>query len=475
MMKKFLLAFCFLQICSMSSAQTTWQVCVEDPPSSTCPGKTGTFTPGNLVIQQGDMIQFTTTMVLLGGYTGTFHDIQFTGSPANNVMLLVSSDIFNQVTTVTTPPFTSTGVFPMECVDFAHCILSEYACTGYSVTVLPLCSVTASFSPTSTTVCAGDIVNFTNTSSGATSYTWHLDEFTYSTSTNSVLSFGTAGSYDIELIADDGAGCLDSVTITIDVDQNANAGTDENISFCNIDDSVDLNTIVTGDSGGSWTETTSSGQFNAGSGMFNYNGLAQSTYLFDYIVLGQGVCPNDTSEMSISINQQPEISLNISPNNVDISDSTFVDFTATGVLSGGTYLWSFCDGNLSTVSSPFYNSWASVGNYCVCVTLNNGNGCLTAQCDSTITVFDASGLLNVENSLVKLYPNPTTGVFKIDLSVIQKSGELVIFDSSEKQVYSQKTSPNDIIEIDSNRFPDGIYFVKLIIESEQTILPVVFK
>jgi hypothetical protein len=104
---KQLLLLAAIAVSFVSNAQTTHAVCVEEPASTTCPGKTGTFTPGNLVIQQGDMIEFTTTTVLLGGYSGTNHTIEFTGSAANNVTLPVSSTVFPpsaQVTTVTTPP-----------------------------------------------------------------------------------------------------------------------------------------------------------------------------------------------------------------------------------------------------------------------------------------------------------------------------------------------------------------------------------
>lgn len=474
-MNKFLLALIAFLSLSIAKSQTTWQVCVEDPPSTTCAGKTGTFTPGNLVIQQGDMIQFTTTMVLLIGYTGTDHNIEFAGSPANNVNLLVSSDILNQVTTVTTPPFNTPGVFPMECANFNHCILAEYACTGYSVTVQSTCSVTASFTTPNMTVCTGDIVNFTNTSTGATTYDWHLDEFTFSTTTNSVLSFGAAGSYDIELISDDGAGCLDSTTITINVDPESDAGSDNSQIFCNLNDSIDLNSLVNGDTGGIWEETTSSGQFNATSGVLDYSALAQSIYLFDYIIPGVGVCPNDTAEMTVNVNQEPDLTLNLTGTTLDISDSLLVDFTTAGVLGGATYLWSFCDGNLQTDSSPFYYTWTTQGNYCVCVEVNNGNGCIESFCDSSVVVFDASAIEDLSTTNIRVYPNPTAGIFTIDLTQIQNDVTLEIYDQANRLVFEKQTSGGTNLVLNSTEFEAGNYFIHVITAGQKKVLSVIFQ
>ena len=138
-MKKLILPFLIL-ICISVNSQTTWQVCVTEAEATggfSCTN-TAIFTPATLNIAVGDNIQFTTFMVALTGYNG-IHDIQFTGAAANNVMLPISTDILNQVTTVTTPAFNTPGNYAMECVNSNHCfiadLMSAWSCTGYSVTV----------------------------------------------------------------------------------------------------------------------------------------------------------------------------------------------------------------------------------------------------------------------------------------------------------------------------------------------------
>jgi plastocyanin len=135
-MKKLILPLLILITITVNS-QTTWQVCVSEIQATggtTCT-HTATFTPANLNIAVGDKIEFTTFLLLLSGYSGTNHDIQFTGSSANNVLLPISSNILSPLTSVTTPAFNTPGTFAMECVDFNHCILATFPCQGYSVTV----------------------------------------------------------------------------------------------------------------------------------------------------------------------------------------------------------------------------------------------------------------------------------------------------------------------------------------------------
>jgi hypothetical protein len=477
-MKNFFFTSLLLFISSSNFAQTTWPVCVSEVFSTgACNSNSGIFTPGNLVINQGDNIQFTTHMILLGGYNG-IHNIQFAGSPANNVMLPISTNILSPITTVTTPPFNTPGVFPMECVDANHCFIADllegWSCNSYTVTVVASCSVTAAFSATSLSACTGDIINFTNSSTGATSYVWHLDEFTFATSTNALLSFGAPGSYDIELIANDGAGCLDSTTVTINVDMAVDAGDDDSVAFCSVNDSINLNSLLTANSGGIWTETSTSGQFNTSSGIFDYSGLAIGSYYFNYVMTGTGGCPNDTAFFTVFIKQEPSLTLNLTPTSFDYNDSLYIDFTTTGVLPSATYLWNFCDGNLAVNSAPFYHSWSTPGDYCVCVQVNNGNNCVESFCDSTINVYDAASLSEANELKIKIFPNPSNGVFSIDLTSISSTVQISLFDAAQKEVYHQVTQGGLVFVMDARNFSKGNYYLKISGDDKNNVIPLIF-
>ncbi|MBE2247884.1 MAG: PKD domain-containing protein [Candidatus Competibacteraceae bacterium] len=98
-----------------------------------------------------------------------------------------------------------------------------------SATVPP----TASFTPSATTICAGQNINFTNTSSGATSYSWSLPGGTPSTSTSASPSviFNTAGTYTVTLTANNVAGTSTS-TATITVNATPTALATNNGAIC---------------------------------------------------------------------------------------------------------------------------------------------------------------------------------------------------------------------------------------------------
>ncbi|MDQ6473036.1 family 10 glycosylhydrolase [Flavobacterium sp. LHD-80] len=66
----------------------------------------------------------------------------------------------------------------------------------------------ADFTPASATLCAGQTVTYTNASTNATSYSWSFPGGTPSTSTaaNPVVTYNTAGTYNVALTATNGAG-----------------------------------------------------------------------------------------------------------------------------------------------------------------------------------------------------------------------------------------------------------------------------
>lgn len=463
------------------TAQTVHQVCISEVYSTgACNSSSGIFTPGNLTIAVGDQIQFTTHMVLLAGYNGT-HTIVFTGSSANNVSLPISTNILSPVTSVTTPPFTTPGTYPMECTHADHCFYAEllegWSCTGYSVTVTGSgCTADANFNLTASTVCAGTTVNFTNTSTGTTTYAWNIDETEFSTSTNSSYLFSTPGAYDIELIADGGASCIDSITASVTVVEAALAGADNSASICNVSGStIDLNTLLSGNNGtGVWSETTSSGQFNSGTGVFDASGLATGNYIFIYTVAGNTPCPDDVSIFTVAVNQSPVINLNLSSNAIFLGDSVYADFTTSGLEAGANFNWSFCDAATSASAVPFYYTYSAAGTMCVCAEVDNNNGCFVNVCE-TVVVTDASGIDESLALNVSVYPNPTKENFTVDLSKINEPAVVVIYDNLNRVVRSYQTQANAVLQVETNGMSQGIYQVRIEISGKSVNYPLILQ
>lgn len=72
-----------------------------------------------------------------------------------------------------------------------------------SIGCQPLCSspITIGFTLSASTITAGGTVNFTNTTTGATSFTWYIGNTQIATTTNASYVFNTPGYYNVTLVA----------------------------------------------------------------------------------------------------------------------------------------------------------------------------------------------------------------------------------------------------------------------------------
>ncbi|MFY7848277.1 MAG: PKD domain-containing protein, partial [Bacteroidia bacterium] len=84
---------------------------------------------------------------------------------------------------------------------------------------------TASFTLTSSSQClAGNRFSFTNSSSGATTYSWNFGDGTISSQTTPTKTYSAAGTYTIRLIAISANGCRDTLSRTVTVHPQPAAG-----------------------------------------------------------------------------------------------------------------------------------------------------------------------------------------------------------------------------------------------------------
>jgi hypothetical protein len=63
---------------------------------------------------------------------------------------------------------------------------------------------------------------------------------------------------------------------------------------------------------------------------------------------------------------------------------------------------------------------------------------------------------------VKLFPNPFTNFFYIDMDEEMEDIEIIIVDATQKLVFSQSYGSRQLIEFDLTRFPTGVYFVHIV-------------
>ena len=113
--------------------------------------------------------------------------------------------------------------------------------------------------------------------------------------------------------------------------------------------------------------------------------------------------------------------INVTMNDVPVaaftSDSVFLTTTFTNTSTSGgttTYLWDFGDGSTSTMQDPLH-VYGATGNYTVTLTVTNDCGTNTT---TSVVYVGVIGLEEVANfGTINVYPNPSTGVFQLDLDV----------------------------------------------------------
>lgn len=260
-----------------------------------------------------------------------------------------------------------------------------------SINVFPKPSSNFVFSPNSG--CSALPVTFTNTSIGATTYTWNYGDgsgltnfpnpnYTY---TNNTLAGLT---YSISLTASNSFSCLDVSTRTISILPKPNA------SF-NIAQNVGcspLNTNISNNSSGATTYTWNYGDGTAINNnfsdphIFNNNTPANIIYSVQLIAANSFNC-SDTAIQFVTVYNKPIPNFTLSPN--DGCAPLNVNFVNSSTQAAN-FLWKFGDGNTSTdanTSHTYTNSSASNVTFSCTLVAITPNNCRDSLI-KPITVFN---------------------------------------------------------------------------------------
>lgn len=239
-----------------------------------------------------------------------------------------------------------------------------------SVTIYP--NPTAGF--TSSNVCLGTQTAFTNTSTGASTYSWNLGNGTISTSANPVYTYPGSGNYTVTLTATTSNGCSDKVSSSYTVYSSPTA----NFSASNVcfGKSISFVNSSSGASSSLWNfgDGTTSGVNSPSKiygGVGNFDVKLKVTNSFGCV---------DSIMKSVTIYTQPVASF--SAGNECIGKSVIFNNNSTG---NSTNTWTFGDGNSSASQSPVHQ-YANSGAYNVKLSISNAFGCKDSLTKS-ITVF----------------------------------------------------------------------------------------
>ena len=149
-----------------------------------------------------------------------------------------------------------------------------------------------------------------------------------------------------------------------------------------------------------------------------------------------------------------------------------------------TYSWDFGDGTTSTLQNPTH-VYSGTGPYLICLTVNNGSGCIQTYCDSLMYVDSLSRAINhlsitvigvapppeittgVQDqhtiSSVTVFPNPFTDntTFIIESDKLNETYSFELTDVLGKKVRSITGISDKQFTVSRNGLENGVYFYKI--------------
>lgn len=382
----------FTNLSSVSSGTLTYQWGFGDAGTSTATSPThaytaaGTYnvtltaTSGNgctasvtkpVTVYPRPAVAFSATTVCLGNPT------TFTNSSTSASGSLTYAWRFGDGGTSSNPTPTHTyatsGTFTVVLVATTSNGCVDSATNIITVNAVPVAGFTVSNN------CLGVATNFTNTSTGASTYNWNFGDGQTATGSTATHTYGAPGTYTAVLIATNGNGCsdTDSHVITINplpvADFSATSACPNNaIAFTNLS-SISSGTLTYswgfGDAGTS-TATSPTHTYTA-SGSYNVTLTATS---------GNGCTATVTKP--VTVYPLPVVAFTATT----VCQGTATSFTNNSTTSTGslTYAWDFGDGGTSTNPAPSH-VYATAGTFTVKLVATSNYGCKDSV-TNTVTV-----------------------------------------------------------------------------------------
>jgi hypothetical protein len=206
-------------------------------------------------------------------------------------------------------------------------------------------------------------------------------------------------------------------------------------------------------SGGNGNYTYDFGSGFVSSGLLS--GLGAGTYS---VTIQDGTGCSGTATATLN---QP-LAINVFSYVVDenVASDGEINITVSGGVPPYTYSWT---GPLGYTSTNEDIGGLVSGNYTLSVL--DDNGCIKTE---TIIVNSFVGSQNFIDQNFKIYPNPSSGIFKIDFGQNQKNNfKIYVFDLAGRLILQQESKNIYKSKIDISEKLPGTYFVKLFLDENE--------
>lgn len=252
-----------------------------------------------------------------------------------------------------------------------------------------------------------------------------------------------SGTYVLQITSAASACMNQTITHTVNVLPQPNAGQDAGTSVCNTGSTINVASYLTTphDAGGTWTDMGSTGQFSGTS--FNTANMAPGVYQFKYSVAGS-CSQTDDAIISITLKAKPATpAITPLPALCEGTGGQLI----TAAIPGATYAWTGPNNFSSADQSPLFSAFtaAMAGTYTVTATVD---GCTSDPATVTVTVnampqftIDGAALLCAnQNATLTVNPaNFNAGDANISYTWYEGTTVLTGVDAPAIQVFSPGT------------------------------------
>jgi len=285
-----------------------------------------------------------------------------------------------------------------------------------------------------------------------------------------------AGSVTLNLTAygEDGIDTTNSMVLTILPSATANAG--GNNAICSGVVYPVSNSSAANHSSLQWT--------TSGDGTFDDATILHPTYTpgsqdnqigsvrLHFQAMGLSICPAATDSMTLTIHALPDV--NLGPDTVICANLSIV-LDAT-VPDAASYLW--VPGGQTTPTITIDSAGTGIGSKWYAVFVADNHQC--SNFDTVTVGFKiCAGIGELDGVDVQIFPNPTTGIFTIELkSLKQEQLDIRVLNARGESVYMLRNIPvnrtwSDNINV--GQLPQGNYFIEISKESGKLIRKLVIR
>ncbi len=403
------------------------------------------FTPSAATCNSEDVV-FTNSSTLSAGNMGYSWDFgdNTTGTALSPSHRYTASGTINIVLTVTTD---------LGCIN----TISKQI----TLTEAPIASFATGL------LCDKNDVDFTNSSfepAGTnTSYEWKFSDGPTYTTMDVSRSFPSLGTYNVTMKAFSDNGCSDEVKMTISVDELPSAQFYAN-DICEGND-MKLMNASTGNMG-NFSNAWDFGTAGTSTDMNPTVSLPVGATDVTLVVTTPSGCES-TMTRTVNVKANPTVSNTIVTSGVK-GDGTYL-VTADVTPANANYVVFWGDGGRSVATAVGGSiaetyTYLTDGKYTVCINLES-NGCLLKSCDQSANV-TRTGLMNISNGSLNVYPNPSNGVFNLDLSDLNTENiQVEVYSANGQLINGNVNIAGNAAQLDLSTAAAGVYLVKVHTES----------